>query len=349
MAITAQVGTGTITSTEGTAEEVQATIAALDASSKEAPPPADGEKPSQTVDLDVQITDEVVTTKPAPAIVQDRESDGKFKAGGKKDAQSRIAHVTWEREEARRQAAAAQQRAEQFERELAEYRKNGASGAQEPAPARTARTPSDGRPSEDEVGTTYQTYADYVEAVADWKVEQRFKAQQAQVHQTEAEREYAETAQAYTAKKEAWRQQHPAQAAEFDSLVQAAGGSTKTPKLPPVMGYAILHSDHGPAVEHYLLSHPEECLQLIEDASDLPATPRAAQWVRRALESKIAQAAPPGPAPAITRQPVPAPIQPVGASPVVSEVDTSTLRGKAYVDAENAKELARIRRQRGML
>ena len=340
MAVTVEVGTGTILSTEDSADTVRESLAAIDATSKEAPP-ADGEKPSQSMDLDVQITDEV-PGKPAPAIVQDRESDGKFKAGGKKDAQSRIAHVTWEREEARRQAAAAQQRAEQVERELAEYRKSGVSGAQESAPARTAPKPADGRPSEDEVGTTYQTYADYVEAVADWKVEQRFKAQQQQAQQTEAERAHHSQRTAHHERVAAWRAGNPTQAAEFDELTK-----TPSPDLPPAMVSAILDSQQGPALLHFLASHPEECLQLMAEAKDLP--PSAAPWVRRALESKVsAPAAPSGPAPAVTRSPVPAPIQPVGASPVVSEVDTSTLRGKAYIEAENARELARYKRRHGI-
>ena len=341
MAVTVEVGTGTITSTEGNAEEVQATIAALDASSKDAKPATDADDPGQSR-TEPDGTGTEIAEKPAPAIVQDRESDGKFKVGGKKDAQSRIAHVTWEREEARRQAAAERESRERLERELEAYRQGKLAG--EPAEPYRAPTPAtDGRPSEDAVGTTYQTYADYVEAVADWKVEQRFKAQQERVQQAEGERAHQTQRSAHHERMATWRASNPTQAAEFDDLTK-----TPSPDLSPAMVSAILDSTQGPALLHFLASHPEECLQLMVEAKDLPLS--AAQWVRRVLESKVtAPAAPSGPAPAVTRSPVPAPIQPVGASPVVSEVDTSTLKGRAYVEAENAKELARLRRQRGML
>jgi hypothetical protein len=332
MAVTVTTGGETITSTEGTsAEDVVSSMAALDASSKQAsPPPADGSEQAEIATSE--------PSEPAPAIVQDREQDGTFKKGGKKDAQSRIAHVTWEREEAKRLAAAERTQREQLEARLQALEQ----GKTTPEPTQAPAAPV-GRPSEDDIGTVYATYGDYVEALSDWKYDQRMQAQQAQQQQATAQQAQATERQTHGQRMNAWRQTNAQQAAEFDSLMQA---SNNGPDLSPVMISAILASERGPAVLHFLATHPEECLQLIAESKDLPAS--AAPWVRRDLEGKLAApAASPGPAPAVTRSPVPAPIQPVGASPVVSEVDTSRLDGKAYLEAENAREMARWKARYG--
>lgn len=353
MALTIDVDGGRITSTEGTnADEVRAQIAALDASSKKDPPPATAPAESNTEVVESeglteqsQSTDASASSKPAPAIQQDREPDGTFKKGGKKDAQSRIAHVTWEREEAKRLAAAAAARAEAAERELAAIRERHSQATPKDAEgSRTAPAPPVGKPSADDIGTVYATYEDYVDALTDWKLDQRLAQQQAR------EQERAAQTQAQTQKEKfgerwaAWTAERPADAAEFNELMQASKGG---PNLPPALWDAIIDHQRGPALLHYLASHPEECLQLIAEVQDLPRS--AAPVVRRVLDSKLtAPAATPGSAPAVTRQPVPAPIQPVGASPVVSEVDSSSLDGKAYLEAENARYAARRKRQYGL-
>jgi hypothetical protein len=334
MAVTVTTGSETITSTENDADAVVASIAALDASGKDAkqaslPPDQHGE-PAETPESE--------PATPPPAIAQDREPDGTFKKGGKKDPQSRIAHVTWEREEARRQAAAEKAQREQLEARLQELERAKPS----PEPAKPAA--ADGRPSEDEVGTKYATYADFVDALADWKYDQRMQKFQAEQQQATERQNYQKDADAHGARMAEWRKTNAQQAQEFDSLMAASNGG---PQLSPSMVSAILASERGPAMLHYLAAHPEECLRLIRESSDLPVS--AAPWVRTVLETKVAApAASPGPAPAVTRKPDYAPIQPVGASPVVSEVDTSKLTGRAYLEAENARILARRKAQYGL-
>jgi hypothetical protein len=339
MALTVDVGGGTITSSEGeSSEAILANIAALDASSTKDPitpatepvaaPDADGEPAAAVVAEPATDRD--------PATGKFTKADAVEPVRNKKEFEKRLAKATWEIQEARREAAREREQRERFERDLADARK-----AQTPVQT-PAKPATDGRPSEDEVGTTYQTYADYVEALADWKYEQRSKADQAKAQQSDAERTEGERRQKFGERNVAWRQANPTLAAELDDLTK-----TPTPDLPPAMVSAILDSEHGPAVLHFLASHPEECLQLIAETQALP--PTAANWVRRHLEGTIAApAAPAGPAKAVTRQPVPAPIQPVGASPVVSEIDTSTLDGHAYLEAENARHAKRMKAKYGL-
>lgn len=88
----------------------------------------------------------------------------------------RFEQLTAERESAKRDADAERQKRAGIEQELAQLRAQLAqreppapSPVPAPSPSQTART----KPTEDEIGTKYQTYAEFAEDLADWKVEQR--------------------------------------------------------------------------------------------------------------------------------------------------------------------------------
>lgn len=87
----------------------------------------------------------------------------------------RFSDLTREREEARAETAKERTAREALEREVTELRaKVQPAASPEPAkePAKAAE-PTRPKPSEDEIGTKYQSYADFTEDLADWKYEQR--------------------------------------------------------------------------------------------------------------------------------------------------------------------------------
>ncbi len=93
--------------------------------------------------------------------------------------QKRFDQLTKEREDASRRADAAERERDELKQRLAVTTSPTPSA---PAPATPAPEPvrepataphSRQKPMEDQVGTTYQTYGEYVEDLADWKAEQR--------------------------------------------------------------------------------------------------------------------------------------------------------------------------------
>lgn len=90
----------------------------------------------------------------------------------------RFSDLTRERDEARGETAKERTAREALEREVTELRAKVQTPAQPatPDPAKEpakAAEPTRAKPSEDEIGTKYQSYADFTEDLADWKYEQR--------------------------------------------------------------------------------------------------------------------------------------------------------------------------------
>jgi hypothetical protein len=128
----------------------------------------------------------------------------------KKDPEARIAHVTWEREEARRETARERARREELERENAELRA-GRTPAK-PEPTRDARPaassdPSDPEPQEKD----FDDYGAFIRAQARWDARQEFQQQQRQAD----ERRRAEQREHHT------RQRFSAYSERIDKAVAA--------------------------------------------------------------------------------------------------------------------------------
>src|SRR5262245_2577834 len=92
----------------------------------------------------------------------------------------RFDQLTGEREAEKRRADAAEAELTKLKAELAQRAAvvppatSSPVSAEPVAPA--APSPTRAKPTEDEIGTKYQTYGDFVEDLADWKAEQRFAA-----------------------------------------------------------------------------------------------------------------------------------------------------------------------------
>lgn len=261
----------------------------------------------------------------------DRNPDGTFKAKGeRRDPASRIAKITWEREEAKREAARERAAREELAAQLEAARRNSSGDARQGEPGPAANTSA--KPTVDQ----FSSYEDFVEALADWKAEQKFAQREHAEQSRRQETQAREMQTAFNTRLEAAR----GTIAGFDEALQNA----REAPLSDTMMLAVIESQRGPEILHFLATHPEECIQLAEESKSDPRD--AAKWMRRLLESKLsAQAAPSGPAPAATRSVVPPPIKPVGSGPVVADTPVNEIDDiDKYIDTANKKDGWRGRR-----
>jgi len=187
----------------------------------------------------------------------------------KSSYQSRIDRLTQERylEAAERQRAEA--RAAAMEIELERLRR----AAEPPAPA----TPEpSGKPRLEQ----FETYEEFVEALADYKAEERIAADRRAREAEQQDRARVEAQQAYAQRESAARSEMP----DYDAVVNR-------PDLPvsPVMVETIYESNVGPQIRYYLGQHPEECRRI---ATMPPA--RAAREMGK-IEARLEAAHPAGP------------------------------------------------------
>jgi hypothetical protein len=360
--VTIESGSMRIDSTAATADEARGALDALDTSSAAPAAPlvhetADSGAPeAATAQNPAEKRESADVHKPAPVDPDDdahplyeRNEDGTFKAKAKRGSVDELRQknkaATWARRETERQLE--QERAERarLAAELEALRRNPpAAGAGEssasatPAPAAPIVDPNDPEPREED----FEAYRDFVKAQAQWAIRDAFRQREAQEAHTRALSE-AQRAKA------TWEQRFASAQQTLPDLPQAIE-AMKDRELSPAIARAVIEADRGPEMLHYLATHPEECAQLVEDSRSLP--PSAAPVMRRLLEAKLsgAPAASSGPAAATTRKAVPAPIQPVGASPVVAELsleDIAKLPLPEYTRVMNARDQARWKAKHG--
>lgn len=143
-----------------------------------------------------------------------------------------------------------------------------------PPPRTAAAVPGlRAKPSEDEVGTKYSSYADFVEDLSDWRAEARDKQQQqareaehATAQQTK-QLERAKTAhQNYTKRAGEYAKAHP----EFPDKVAKLGSL----KLGP-LSLALMDLDNGPALVDTLVSTPYLAIEASNFWGDKPVSENA--------------------------------------------------------------------------
>jgi hypothetical protein len=101
-----------------------------------------------------------------------RNPDGTFKKPSR--AQRRFDQITAEREAAKREAADLRAQFDAYKQQQTQTQHPAPVPPSEPPPP--PRPPTRPKPTEDQVGTAYPSYADFVEDLADWKAEQRLSA-----------------------------------------------------------------------------------------------------------------------------------------------------------------------------
>jgi len=174
----------------------------------------------------------------------------------------------------------------------------------------------------------FESYEQWVDARSEWKAEVTWQRIQAAQQQQHALYTHTERIQSFAAT-----------TPDYFEKIQAAA---RTP-VAKVMEAAIIQSDRGPEIAYFLATHPEDAIRLAQAHVQRPLSD--APFVRELLESKLtAQAASPGPASGVSRQPVFRPIKPVGATPVHAETAPDDLEfGPEYVRRMNERDRQRRR------
>jgi hypothetical protein len=282
--------------------------------------------------MDRHTEAEPVAETPAPT--QARTDTGQFQKQTR--GQRRFDELTREREEARREAAEAKRERDELRARLSAP----AEQRQPEPPSRPSAVPSaaDARskPIEDEIGTKYQSYADFSEDLADWKVEQRLGTFDidARVRQgieaDRATRHFADTVSGVFTKA---RQSYP----DFDAVIAQGPGS---------------QIDFGKQRRDWLVSRPDADHVLYAIAKDGAFASRLASMTDidfGIAVSQLSQAAA-SPASAPRESSVPAPYSPVGSGSRTASVPLSEMPKKAGYDFDasgyrekRARELGRKR------
>lgn len=176
---------------------------------------------------------------------QDRDDKGQFKPKFSKDVQKRIDKLTAQRREAERRAA-------ELERKLAERETQ----ATKPAEQKTSD-----KPTPDKFGT----YEEYVEALTDWKTEQKLARER---EQRKAETEKAVEAERQKTLGHSW-QESEAKArkehADYDEVIQEAAEAIRDGELPKISDStfrAIMETDSKAEILYHLAKNREDLEQL---------------------------------------------------------------------------------------
>jgi hypothetical protein len=252
---------------------------------------------------------------------------GKTLASRRKSIQARIDAATREKYDSKREADAAKTEAAALKAQL-EVLKAGQSA--QPAPEQAVAEPGQPASLAKPKSADFENYEDFVEALADYKAEQRVNAARAGIEREQASRGFAE-AQSRT--QAAGKAVH----ADFDTVV--GDFVAKGHKFSEVATEVILNHPLGHKIA-YALAKDIEANNLISNAPPAIAFLEMGRFIARL------EAADSGPAPvvpAVTQ--AKAPIKPVGSSPVSTGDEPPTGDDlDAHIAYYNAKDKKAARR-----
>lgn len=177
---------------------------------------------------------------------------------------------------------------------------------------------SEGKPSIDQ----YETYDQYVEALADWKFEQREKARQAEETKRKAEDEQKARTATWQDRVAEFTKQHD----DFDEVLE----SIKVPITPAVL-QTVMDSENGPALAYWLAQHVDD-LKRISGLNELAAAREIGK-----IEASLTQPKPATPA----KQKVsaaPVPIKPVGGTAAAHKKPLTEVSFEEYKKRRQAGE-----------
>lgn len=209
--------------------------------------------------------------------------------------------------------------------------------AKPPDKERAKPTPSD---NDDKGQAKYATYEDYLEDLADWKVEQRIVKLEKETIEKDAKAAVERDQRAISDK---WKEQVDSARSKHADFMEVA----LDPKLPIPQGSAVeqwvLDSDIGTEILYHLAKHPDE----LKAIHAMPPVKAARALTILEAELSDSPAPPPEPAPASAAKRVtsaPPPAHEVGnrqRAPDYDPVAEALAEGnfEAYRRAENAKEI----------
>ena len=244
-----------------------------------------------------------------------RNPDGTFKKPSR--SQRRFDQITAEKEAAKREAADYKARLDAYEQQRTQ--------AQPPETPRQAVEPhprpaTRPKPTEDQVGTTYQTYGDYVEDLADWKADQRLASLDfdAQIRRSiEADRAARTRDERDLTSIGRGRQRYP----DFDAVLQGAS-HFRDGNWPLYMGQAIADLDE-PEHVYYQLAKDRPLAERLRNLDPVHLGMELARLVAPAAVAPLASTA------RTSQLPPPAPYQPVAGGGTTTARSSADLVAKA--------------------
>ena len=279
-----------------------------------------------------------------PAKPVDRDPLGRFvkpaeepkpKTGNPRhDPRARIDELTREKSEAIRRAEAAEAERERYRTELEAFRKG--DGPKPDKPAEPPAAPEFTFPDYDawlaedaKRADGRDPYAAYIRASTRAELKFEREHEEAQKAQETRQRSAQDAFATFSERQTAFKASH----ADFDDLVRRSPVSQM--ETPPWSGHAIVTSEHGPALQYYLLQHPDETKRIF--ALDGPAAVRELGRIEATLTTSAAVAPTATTAPALPVTKADPPLEAVGAS---ASASTRSLGAAAAAnDAKRYREL----------
>ena len=189
-----------------------------------------------------------------------------------------------------KKAAEALQEKEYWRQEALKAQKQPVAEKSEEKPQATSDKP---------LADNFETHEDYVEALTDWKLEQKLSEREAKAKETQAKTEHQSQIEAHIAKVNEFK----ATVDDFDDVIE----DVEDIPMSLAVQDAILTSDNGPELMYQLAKNPDEYRRICQ----LPAM-QAARAIGR-FESRIQKESPaesPAKQPKTTK--APPPLKPVG-------------------------------------
>lgn len=265
--------------------------------------------------------------------------------------QRRFDELTREREDARREAAAAARERDELRARLEALSRPSPipAAAPVPAPPTSAQPPQPvatrPKPTVDQIGTRYPQYEDFLEDLADWKAEQRLAAlnlDQRVAAGIEADRASRTFVESVDTVKTRGRQAY----ADFDAVLASGPGSQVLLGRDQAQANARVRKlTTLPNSEHvmYAIGKDASVAQRIAAMDDVDFGILLAQMAPSGqVAAPPASTAPPGSAV------VPAPYQPVGAGRQTTAVPSSELTRKAGFDFDASGYREKRAKERGL-
>src|SRR5690242_13163389 len=188
----------------------------------------------------------------------------------------------------------------QLEARLAEYeRQRHEQGAKVQATQRDSGASTSGKPRLDQ----FQSYDDYVEALTDWKFQQRQEQAQAEAIQRQQQEAAQRQQEEFKSRFDSYRERVEQAADRYEDWDEV---TNKNVVVPESASIAIIESENGPDITYYLGKHPE----VVDELHELSP----AQQIARVAVIGYEIAHPNGSASKRVQTKAPAPVQPVGGS-----------------------------------
>jgi hypothetical protein len=188
---------------------------------------------------------------------QDETKPGKKKGG----IQKRFDKLSKEKSEAQREA--------EYWKKLALETKGATEAKKEPVETKKTEA-NDGKPKPE----SFDTHAEYVEALTDWKTDQKLNERDKKAEKNRFESEQSKKMQTYLEKKAAFAEKTP----DFDDVIADADGIP----VPHAVTQIIVESEHGPELAYELAKNRDEFARICK----LPPLSAAREMGK--FEAKIA-------------------------------------------------------------